>query len=151
MNVQGTTVTGTLLSATEFCDLLCARYDVTPPNLQNNCNWCGIAFDVCHSLSCRKGGLVIVYHKKLYDKLFYLAQLAFTSASLNVKLPIHWVSTIPERDIFLGSDKDKEMWGGTMIRGLWGQKSEAIINVKLGNADMDSYKFDPMATLQAWL
>ena len=31
LNVQGTTVTGTLLSATESCDFLCARYNVTPP------------------------------------------------------------------------------------------------------------------------
>ena len=31
LNVQGTTVTGAVLAAMEFCDLLCAHYDVTPP------------------------------------------------------------------------------------------------------------------------
>ena len=30
--VRGTTVTGTVLAATEFCGFLCACYDVTPPN-----------------------------------------------------------------------------------------------------------------------
>ena len=31
MNVHGTMVKGTVLQATEFRDLLCARYNVTPP------------------------------------------------------------------------------------------------------------------------
>ena len=34
LTVQGTTVTGRLLAATDFWDFLCARYDVTPPNLK---------------------------------------------------------------------------------------------------------------------
>ena len=34
-----------------------------------------------------------------------------------------------------------------MIQGLWDRKVEAIINVKLGNSDMDSYKYEPMAAL----
>ena len=35
LNVRGTTVTGTLFLAMDFFDLLCARYNVTPPNLQS--------------------------------------------------------------------------------------------------------------------
>ena len=31
LTVRGTTVTGTVLTAMEFCDFLCACYDVTPP------------------------------------------------------------------------------------------------------------------------
>ena len=34
MNIPVTTVTGIVLAAKEFCDFLCARYDVTPPNLK---------------------------------------------------------------------------------------------------------------------
>ena len=34
--VRGTTVTGTVLAATDFCGFLCARYDANPPNLQKN-------------------------------------------------------------------------------------------------------------------
>ena len=37
-----------------------------------------------------------------------------------------------------------------MIRGLWDQQDEAIIDVKLDDADADSYKYDPMAELLAW-
>ena len=32
-----------------------------------------------------------------------------------------------------------------MIRGLWDRQFEAIIDVKLGDADVDSYKYEPMA------
>ena len=35
MNVRGNMVTGTSLDAMEFCDFLCARYDVTPHHVLN--------------------------------------------------------------------------------------------------------------------
>ena len=37
-----------------------------------------------------------------------------------------------------------------MIRGLWDRQAEAIIDVKLGDADADSYKYEPTAALLAW-
>ena len=37
-----------------------------------------------------------------------------------------------------------------MIRGLWDHQVEAIIDVKLGDADVDSYKYESMAALLAW-
>ena len=37
-----------------------------------------------------------------------------------------------------------------MIRGLWDWQAESIIEVKIGNADADSYKYDPMEMLLAW-
>ena len=36
-----------------------------------------------------------------------------------------------------------------MIQGLWDRKVEAIIDIKLGYADADSYKYEPMAALLA--
>ena len=32
-----------------------------------------------------------------------------------------------------------------MIWGLWYRQAEAIIDIKLGNTDANSYRFDPMA------
>ena len=37
-----------------------------------------------------------------------------------------------------------------IIRGLWDQQAEAIIDVKLGDADTDSYKYYPMISLLTW-
>ena len=39
------------------------------------------------------------------------------------------------------------MWGEVMIQGLWVQQAESIIGVKLGDADADSYKYEPMENL----
>ena len=36
-----------------------------------------------------------------------------------------------------------------MVRGLWGRQFDAIIDVKLGDADADSYKYEPMTSLLA--
>ena len=36
-----------------------------------------------------------------------------------------------------------------MFRGLWYLQVNAIIDVKLGDADADTYKYEPMAVLLA--
>ena len=82
LSVRGNTVSGTVLSATEFRDFLCACYNVSPVNLQSHCDRCVTAFGVTHALSCSIGGLVIVHHKIIRDKLLYLYQHAFTSVSV---------------------------------------------------------------------
>ena len=37
-----------------------------------------------------------------------------------------------------------------MIRGLWDWQADVIIVIKLGDADTDSYKYQPMAALLSW-
>ena len=71
--VRSTTVSGTLLLATEFCDFLCACYNVTPLNLKSHCNGYGTAFKVRHTLSLSKRGMVIACHNKVHDELLYLS------------------------------------------------------------------------------
>ena len=73
MSVRGTTVSGTVLSATELWDSLCARYNVFPSNLQRHCDGCGTVFGVTHTLSWSIGGLVIARHNKICDKLLHLS------------------------------------------------------------------------------
>ena len=62
MNIQGTTVTGTVLSAMVFCVFLCTCYNVNPPNLQNKFNGFFWTFSICHRLSCRNVGIIITRH-----------------------------------------------------------------------------------------
>ena len=59
----GTKVSGTVLSATEFRDFLCTRYNVSPLNLQSHWDGCGTAFGATHVLICSTGGLVIAHQK----------------------------------------------------------------------------------------
>ena len=47
-------------------------YNVTPSNLQSNCNSCVISFNVWHPLSWCKLGLVITRHNKVHEKILHL-------------------------------------------------------------------------------
>ena len=147
MSVRGNTVLGTVLSATELQDFLCARYNLSPVNLQSHCDGCATSFGVTHALSCIIGGLVIAGHNKICDELLYLSQCAFTSASVRAEPLIHQGHTISEIEIRQGSDKHKDMRGDVIIRGLWDHQVDVIIDVKLGDADADTYKYDPMSSL----
>ena len=44
LSVRATTVTDIVLSATEFRDLLCTRYNVSPLNIQSHFDGCGTSF-----------------------------------------------------------------------------------------------------------
>ena len=102
--VHITTVSVTLLSAIEFRDFLCARYNVSPLNLQIHCDGCGTAFRLTHTLSCSTGGLVIMRHNKIIDEIIYLSQHESTSASVRAKPLIHQGRTRSEQEIHQGSD-----------------------------------------------
>ena len=107
------------MSATEFWDFLCARYNVTPLNIHSHCDRCGTAFKVTHIIICSKGGLVIAHHNGVRDELLYLDRRDFTPASVCAEPLIHQGHIRSEREICQGSDKDKEMRGNVMIRGFW--------------------------------
>ena len=85
LSVCGATVSGTVLPATEFQYLSCARYNVSPLNLQIHSDGCGTEFGVTDALICIIGGLVIARHNKIRDKLFYISRRAFTSAYVRAK------------------------------------------------------------------
>ena len=75
---QGTAVTSTVQSfAREFHDFLCARYNVTPPNLKKKSDGRSQSFSVRHKLSRRNGGLVSARQNEVRDELLYLARRAF--------------------------------------------------------------------------
>ena len=119
LSVRGTIVSGKLSSATEFWYFLCARYNVSPLNLQRHCSGCGTAFGVTHALSCITGGLVIARNEKICDQLLYLHPSAFKSASVCSEPLIYLGYTISEQEIRQGSDKYKETQGDVMVQGLW--------------------------------
>ena len=62
----------------EWRDSLFLIYDIDPPELPDHCNGCGMAFDICHTLYCKKGGLNTVRHNNLHDGLSELASKDFT-------------------------------------------------------------------------
>ena len=121
-----------------------------PPNIQSKCGGCCTSVDVHHVIICRKGDLIITHHNKVSSELLYPATLPFLSASVHSKLLIHQGRSISEGGIRQGSDK-LDTRGEVLIWGLFGRHTDAIINIKLGNADVGTYMFDPMVTLlECW-
>ena len=129
--------------------ILCARYKISPVNLQRHCDGCGISFRVTNAVSRSIGGLIIARPKKICDELFYLSRRAFTSAYVRAEPLIHQVRTRSKPDICQGSDKHQGTWGDVIIRGLWDCKVDAIIYVKLGDADVNTCKYEPLTSLLA--
>ena len=71
LSKRGTKVSVTVLFATNFWGFLCARYNVSPLNLQSHYDGCGTLFRVNYTFICSTGGLVIARHKKIRDELLY--------------------------------------------------------------------------------
>ena len=126
---------------------LCARYNVSSVNLRSHCDGCGIAFGVTHTISCSIDGLFIACHNKIRGKLLYLSRHFFNSAYARSKLLIHQGHTRSEQEMCQGSDKDKETRWDVIVQFLWDIQVNTIIDVKLGDADADTYNYNPMASL----
>ena len=98
-------------------------------------------------LSCSIGSLVITCNKEICDKILYLSRRDFTSEYVRTKPLIHQGRTRSNLEICQGSDKHKDTRGGVMIQVLWGCQVDTIIDVKLRDADADTYKHEPMTKL----
>ena len=125
----------------------CARYNVSPLILQSRCDVCGTAFRLTHTLSWIIGSLVIKRHKEICDKILYISWHAFTSASVRTEPLLHQGRAISKQEICQSSEKDKETRLDVMIRCLLDCQVDAIIDIKLGDNDADTYKYEPMTAL----
>jgi hypothetical protein len=69
-------------SAEEFHDVITIHYGELPSNFPQKCDGCDAPFTLQHALSCKKGGLVIIRHNEVQDKLAHLATKAFTPSAV---------------------------------------------------------------------
>ena len=73
LTVQPSTVNGMELGAEEWRDAAFLRYGLEPPDLPKNFDGCNARFSVCHSLNCKRVGLVTARHNELRDEVADLA------------------------------------------------------------------------------
>ena len=100
-----------------------------------------------HTLSRIIVRLVIARHNKISDKLLYLSRRSFNSESVLSEPLIHQGCTRSEQDIRQGNDNHQDTRWDMMVRGLWYRQVDAIIDVKLVDADTYTYKYKPMTSL----
>ena len=114
------------LTAQEFRDSLALRYKKPLLSLPDKCDGCGASFDVNHTLSCRRGGLIGQRHNEVRDAIGDLAALAWGKVS---KEPV--VQEARE-----GSDclvADLRIWG------VWFPQAEALFVIRVTDTDAQSY------------
>jgi hypothetical protein len=94
LSVLPSTVNCTELSAAEFRDALLLRYAWSPPDLPSQCDGCLQKLIIRHALECKTGGLVILRHNKIRDKLSALASKALSPSVVCDEPTIHNSCTI---------------------------------------------------------
>ena len=67
LSVLPSTVNVMELRAQEWRYSFFLRYSIDPTNLPEPCDGYGVAFDICHTIYCKKGGLITANHKELRD------------------------------------------------------------------------------------
>ena len=111
----------------------------------DHCNGCGAVFSICHTLDCKKGGLITARHNKLPDEVADLAGKYFTP------MHVHYDPKIfTGRTVRRGKDKTKRKaappkdeggvkWDILMI-DLWKQGTDSINDMRFVNTDVISYQ-----------
>jgi hypothetical protein len=126
-------------------DSVLLRYARIPGDLPTHCDGCDQKFSVHHALDCKKGGLVISRHNEIRDELIDLASKALTPSAVCDKPRIHTsrtaesVRTSDQNPVIRNLHKRQGgERGDVLIRGLWQQGTDAIIDVCITNLDAKS-------------
>ena len=138
-SVRGTTVTGTVLAATEFCNFKCDRYNVNPVNTQNKCAGCTQTVLVRNDLRCPNCYLIITCHNEIYDDIIHLTKQDFYPKCVHGKPLIHLGCSRYEEEVRRGGILT-ETRGDVSIRGQWEIQKSAIIDVRFGDSDTETWK-----------
>ena len=135
--------------AQEWREFLFLRYGIKPPKLLSHCDVYGVVLKICHTLECKKGGLIMACNNKLLDGVADLSGKAFTPAHM-----------LRDPKIFTGSavqggkakgkaaakgkkeppTEEGEYKGDLLIRYLWTQGMDSIHEMRVTNTDSVSYQ-----------
>ena len=159
LTVLPSTVSGTELGCNEFRDALRLRYGRSLANLPSHCDGCGASFSLEHALSCKVGGLIIQRHDEINQELASLSTMALKNSSVRAEPLINPGSAdkvnqspptqeTPAPDTPPEPPEDNRDRGDLLVRNLWKQGSDCIIDVRVTNLDAPSYiSRDPASVL----
>uniref|UniRef100_A0A7S1VBR9 Uncharacterized protein n=1 Tax=Grammatophora oceanica TaxID=210454 RepID=A0A7S1VBR9_9STRA len=129
----------------EFRDSLLLRYARSPPDLPSACDGCGKECTVRHALACKVGGLVIRRHDEIRDVLIDIASKVFPNAAIRDEPKIHTGRVAEEEKATeqttnnvrrnFRKHKGEEERGDILIRGLYANGTDCIIDVRVTDLD----------------
>eukprot|EP00980_Cylindrotheca_fusiformis_P022782 scaffold9753_cov73-Cylindrotheca_fusiformis.AAC.1 len=128
----------TVLTSREFIDALLIRYGF-PLQLPSSCDGCGGNFTLHHALSCNSGGLIIQRHDEVKRELIQLAQRVNPPSAVRDEPFIHAVSMPKANSTDGPSDAALSARGDILIRNMFSNGSETIIDVSLVHVDAQSH------------
>jgi hypothetical protein len=143
-------VNGTELSTEEFCDAITIRYGELPLNFPQKYDGYDAPFTLQHALGCKKGGLVILRHNEVCDKLAHLTTKAFTPSAV-CNEPLICFGPVADTEKFLTPKEANQQnpttqeaapedeRGGILIGGFWARGTDWILDVHVTYTDAKSY------------
>ena len=153
--MQPSTVNRTELGAQEWRDALFLWYALDPPDLSKYCDGCNAKFIICHTLDCKRGGLVTARHNELRDEVSDLAGKAFTLSHVRAD-PLIFAGCAVKRlkaktaGASGSTDQDgapppeaTEQKGDILIRDLWQNRTDSIHDMRVVNTDAKSHSTKP--------
>ena len=114
------------LSAQQFRDAFSLRYHRPLSMMPSSCDRCGSAFSLSHALDCCKGGLVTQHHNEVRDALGDLVALAYKDVN---REPV----------VREGNAEVSALVTDLGIWGVWLPQTEALLDIRVTNADVSSY------------
>ena len=145
LSCMPSTVSGTELGRDEFRDAIRLHYGRTPANLPEKCDGCGTKFTLEHALSCKVGGLVIQRHDEINQELGNLSRMALKPSAVRAEPLISTGSLCKssktkqdKNDNSLDSTDTRER-GDLLVRSLWKNGSDCIIDVRVTDLEAASY------------
>ena len=141
-------INGSTLGELEFQDSIRMRAALSPLNLPAQCDGCGADFTLAHSQSCKNGGNIIARHDKIISEIISLGTMALRASAVRAEPLIHpGSSTPPSQD---PAQVETNNRGDVLIRGLWVNGQDAIIDVRVTDTDQPSAAMrDPAKVLQS--
>ena len=125
---------GYQLNKQEFRDSLCLRYNLPISHVPSHCA-CGANNDICHTLTCMKGGYVVMRHNKLRDVEASLLEDICRDVRVEPRL-------IPVD----GQDPDCSKLDVSAV-GLWSSFERTFLDIRVMHPFSKSYVDKPVATL----
>ena len=118
-----------------------------PPNIPKKWDKFSSAFGVRHVIICISRGIINACNNKATGEILYLVKQAFQPTCIFGKPLIH-------QGISRSEDESSQGRGGVytggdvLTWGLWEIHNNPIIDIRLEDADEDTYKYDPMDKIQ---
>ena len=110
---------GMELSADEFRDSLRLRSGLAPLDLPDRCDGCGQRFSLGHTMTCKKGGLVLLRHNNVAAEWHQLCAQALTPAAVSDEPLIHRGRGGNARADAKSAEPPPDLRGNVAAHGSW--------------------------------